>query len=198
MVFSEFTFRLDLIKYFYGPKEIPGNTSKSELRDMYGLLRVQANCINTNHIMNPDRVLMMIFQGNVNANFEDNNLKLISDASQELALLEKTTEEAYKKNPKDPNTLKLKKYLKDNRSKFFDNNFQFKSRVEIREMIHFMEGLKDQNSSSSTPLREAQTRNLSRLKRGMEIYLFNLNPNCMDALEWHERLGRKPAQKCKF
>lgn len=191
--------RVDLMRYFNGTKEIPGNTAESDLRDMYALLRVQASCINANHVTNPDRVLMMIFQRDVNANFEDNNLKLISDASKDLSQLEKLTEETYKKNPKDPNTLALRKYLKDNKSKFFDNSFQFRSRMEIREMIHFIEGLKDRNLTSSARIPEAQTKNLNRLKKGMEIYLYNLAPNCMDSLEWHERIpGRKPAQKCQF
>ena len=191
--------RVELIKYFYGSKSLPGNTSESDLRDMYGMLRAQENCINQRHIMNPDRVLLLIFQNAVNANFENNNLELLKNAQKDFDQLLSLAELNLKKNPADKKALQLKKYLDENKAKFFSSDFQFRSRKEINDMIHFIEGITHQQLTQSTHIPAVKLNNLKRLKKGMDLYLFNLSPECMDTVDWHSITpGRKPEQKCKF
>ena len=94
----------------------------------------------------------------------------------------------------------FEKYFQEGKSKFFPTDgdtLKTKGRKEIIDMIAYLDGMSKlpmaRDAKFSTNLKS-----LKRLKNAMETYLYQLNPSCMDFLEWHEYTpGYKTEAYCK-
>jgi hypothetical protein len=188
--------RKELIKYFYGSLPLPPNNANSPILKIYSFLRSHANCLKDNHILNGDRVGMLRFYDSVKDNFAEVFSEVIIDAGAEFKKLE-VLSKIFK-----PQTTALKdftKYLQDGKASFFNCDsatLKTKSRKDIMKMIAYLDGLKKQPFAKDKNV-APKLANLKKLKNAMENYLFQLNPNCMDFLDWHEHTpGRKPWTGC--
>jgi hypothetical protein len=66
-------------------------------------------------------------------------------------------------------------------------------------MISFLDGLKKQKVVISEPALQTKMQSLRSIQNGLEKYLYNLDPYCMNALDWHEvRAGEKPEAYCSI
>lgn len=176
--------RKEMIPYFYGRKELPKDGPDSPIRKTYSFLRKAEGCIKENHILNPDRVMLLRFFDEVKENFANVFADITTDSVNEFNSLK----DLFKIKPKDPDMLAAYTYFHSGKAKFFATNketLKTKGRKEINEMISFLDGLTKQKAAKN-PNFSAKIKNLKRLKKAMSTYLFNMNPECMNFLEWHE------------
>lgn len=188
--------RKELIKYFYGSLPLPPNNASSPILKIYSFLRAHANCLKDNHILNGDRVGMLRFYDSIKDNFAEVFSELTTDATREFKLLENLSKNL---KPISSEMKNFSKYLLNGKANFFPTDaatLKTKSRKDIMNMIAFLDGLKKQPFTKDKNV-AARMKNLKKLKNAMEIYLFQLNPSCMDFLEWHEHTpGTKPWTNC--
>ena len=182
-------YRKELIPYFYGKKPLPPNDDKSPVLKIYSYIRSHAHCLKKNHVMNGDRIGMLRFFEEIKQNFATTFADEITYANMEIS-------EMHKMTAKDDD---LKAYYDANRKKYFNPRAEVlktKSRKDIMEMISYLDGLvkmpifkKDKYVNKVDQLK--------KLKNAMENYLFQLNPNCMNFLEWHEHTpGVRKSRNC--
>lgn len=70
-------------------------------------------------------------------------------------------------------------------------------RISVKEMISFLDGLVKQPAFVNDKAFAKKAENLKKLEYDMEKYLYQMDPNCMDALEWHEHVpGHNPIAFC--
>ena len=177
--------RKALIPYFYGSIPLPKDGPNSPLMKIYAFIRSHAKCLQKNHVMNGDRVLMMRFYDGVKKNFAHTFSDISREALAEFKMLDNFTKN-YK--AKGAPMKEFEKYFQDGKSKFFETDeetLQTKSRKDINEMISYLDGLTKLPMARDVKFSE-NVKDLKRLKNAMETYLFQLNPDCMDFLEWHE------------
>src|SRR5690606_24402932 len=103
------------------------------------------------------------------------------------------------KEQQEKNFKGLKSRIRDTKRSFWSptvGNISNKSRSEILENIRVLSGLtndlyfKDQPGSN-------KVKKLRNLENKMERYLHNLDPDCMDFLDWHEYLPEHtPTPRC--
>ena len=188
-----------VMKYYRGDIPIPTNTSTSPLREIYAFARNNARCLKPNHVLNGDRILMMIFEQDVRKNFKDVFADTITEANKEFDHL---TALFKKYPPKTSQFAALKKVFQAGDDKFFKltpENLKNKSRKELRSMINYLNGVMDKSKEYIKVNKDfaKNVNGLKKLKNAMETYLYQMNPNCMDFLEWHEyKPGHKPYAAC--
>lgn len=59
-------------------------------------------------------------------------------------------------------------------------------RKQLRSMISYLDGMTKQSIIKKDPKFAGNVKSLKKIKNALENYLFQMNPNCMDFLEWHE------------
>jgi hypothetical protein len=187
----------EIMKYYRGDLPIPENPSNSPLLPIYSFVRSHANCIKPNHVLNGDRILMMRYYGNVKKNFAAAFEEEIALASKEFNHLKSFLSTF---NPKGLPMQEFKKYFQGGADKFFNldaKTLQGKDRKQIREMISYLDGMTKQRQVLMDPKFAGNVKAIKKLKNAMETYLYQMNPNCMDALEWHDYYeGYKPYRNC--
>jgi hypothetical protein len=189
--------RKELMPYFNGTIPLPKDGPNSPLMKIYAFIRSHAKCIKQNHVMNGDRILMMRFYDSVKANFANTFADISKAALDEFKSLDQFTK-TYK--AKGTPMQEFEKYFQGGKSKFFPTDgdtLKTKGRKEIIDMIAYLDGMSKlpmaRDAKFSTNLKS-----LKRLKNAMETYLYQLNPSCMDFLEWHEYTpGYKTEAYCK-
>ena len=186
-----------LMPYFNGNLPLPKDGPGSPLIKIYAFIRSHAKCIGKNHVMNGDRVLMMRFYDEVKANFADVFADVTKMALGEFSKLDAFTK-VYK--AKGLPMQQFEKYFQAGKSQFFTPNaetLKTKSRKDIINMIGYLDGMTKLPMVKDAKF-AGNLQNLKKLKNAMETYLYQLNPACMDFLEWHEyRPNYKPIASCK-
>jgi hypothetical protein len=186
-----------LMPYYNGSLPLPKDGPNSPLIKVYAFIRSHAKCIGANHVMNGDRVLMMRFYEEVKANFADVFSDLTKSAAGEFSKLDHFTK-VYK--AKGLPMQEFEKYFQSGKSNFFvpnAENLKTKSRKDIINMIAYLDGM-TKLPMAKDPSFGGNLKNMKRLKNAMEIYLYQLNPSCMDFLDWHEhRPDYKPQAICR-
>lgn len=187
--------RKEIIPYYYGTKELPKDEPNSPIRKIYSFLRKAEGCIKENHILNPDRVVLLRFFDEVKENFANVFKDVTNDSIAEFNHLK----EVFKTRPRDPDMLAAYTYFHSGKAKFFATDkatLKTKGRKEINEMISFLDGL-TKLKVTKNPNFSSNVKNLKRLKDTMSNYLFHMNPKCMNFLEWHEvEPGHNPYDMC--
>ena len=176
--------RVELIKYFYGTLPLPEDKPGSPIRGIYSFMRHASKCIKPNHILNPDRVFLLRFYEAVKENFANTFHEQIGKANIEYVGINNILKEL----PNGDQKSALTKYINSNSKKYFNprkENLKSKSRKEIKDMISYLDGLTKQEVFR-TPKYSGKVKVLKDLKNSMETYLYQLNPRCMDFMEWHE------------
>lgn len=185
------------MKYYNGELPIPKDTSNGELRKIYSFSRSNSHCIKTGSMLDGDRILMMVFFENVKKNFANVFSSTITAANQEFNSLNNFLG---KYNPKGLPMKNFKDYFMANKSKYFEptaENLATKSRKDIKNMISFLTGLTNQSIVKTDKKFHQNVDQLIHLKNAMETYLYQLDPACMDFLEWHEyESDHKPIARC--
>jgi hypothetical protein len=185
--------RAEFQKYFSGAVPVPADTRTSPLRQIYAFVRSHSHCIKANDLLNGDRILMMVFQKAVNENFAKVFQKELASAATEF----KNLDALLKSNPLPAKYKELKAYFDTKKGSFSLDHFPQKSRAEVSKMISFLDGLKKQKVVISEPALQTKMQSLRSIQTGLEKYLYNLDPYCMNALEWHEvKAGEKPEAYC--
>lgn len=186
-------------QYYKGYKEIPKNTSRSELREIYAYVRSNSQCISQTDVLNGDRILTTIFFEDVKKNFSSVFSSEIKAAEKEF---NRWNNYMAKFVPKTTLGKDFKDYFQKNKDKFFVptlENLKNKSRMDIRKMISFLDGVANHKIVSANADFKKNLTGLRKLKNAMEKYLHQMDPQCMDALEWHEYIpNSKPAAHCKI
>lgn len=186
-------------RYYLGYDPIPQDTAGGELRGLYKFARNNSQCLSRDPVFNGDRLLMMTFFENVKQNFSRTFKTEINEA--DAAYREII---ASMKNPGfdrwDLPVLKdLKKTMLDHQSDYFkatNATITNKNRLQIRKMLMHLDTVLKHNALV-IPSVERKFRKLKVLREKMEIYLFQLNPNCMDFIEWHDAApGYAPEAQC--
>lgn len=189
--------RLEFMKYYNGTLPIPTNTTTSPLRSIYAFVRSSSQCIPGNSLLNGDRILMMVFSDAVKENFAEVFGDVTKKADSEFKFLDAFLG---KYNPKGAPMKQLKDYLAKNKNKYFSPTadvLKTKDRKQIKEMISFLDGLVKQPVFLNDKNFAKKAENLKKLEFDMETYLYQMDPSCMDALEWHEHEpGHKPHTYC--
>ena len=168
-------------EYYEGNRKIPKDTAHSPLRLVYTTVRQFSHCVDRSNIMYPDRVGLLVFYNNVRKNF----LKVFNNE------IENALEE-FKNNSKN---IATKNYPELNalvRSGVTDQTFLDRANVKdlLSELTDFTSKLTSKNSKKYP--------NLIAIKSHLDNYLYRLNPECMDFLEWHEyKEGVTPAARCQ-
>lgn len=184
-------YRKELIPYFYGKKPLPPNDDKSPVLKIYSYIRSHAHCLKKNHVMNGDRIGMLRFFEEIKQNFATTFADEITEANKGIVGIQKIS-------GKDED---LKAYYSANRHKYFNPRgdvLKTKSRKDIMEMISYLDGLvKVPELKKSKYAKDVNS--LKKLRNAMETYLFQLNPNCMNFLSWHEyQPGVKKSYNCSI
>lgn len=189
--------RQAFMPYYNGTTPIPTNTSSSPLRNIYAFVRTNSQCLKPNSVLNGDRILMMVFSEGVKKNFatvfEDNIKKAETEFKKLDSFLAK-----YK--PKGMPMKNFKDYFQKGKEKYFSptaENLKNKDRKEIKAMISYLEGMVNQGIVKTDKAFAKNVEAIKKLKNNMENYLYQMNPECMDALEWHEFVpGHVPYAQC--
>jgi hypothetical protein len=168
------------LKYYNGSIPIPTNKSDNPIRSAYSFMRTNKRCFTeNNHVLNPDRLLMLNFQEDVNQNFEKVYEPEIKSAKVDFQKISNFLNSSLDSN--DPKKNQQRSVFNELKDKLFFDDFKSKNRAQIRAMISSIESMKKTFDTSSL-------KGLADLERKMEIYLYQLNPNCMNSLQWHEHL----------
>ena len=93
--------RKELIPYYYGNKKFSKDGPNSPIRNMYSILRKAQGCIKGNHILNPDRVVLLRFFEEVKENFANVFEDITTSSSAEFDQLK----DIFKTRPRDPDLL---------------------------------------------------------------------------------------------
>jgi hypothetical protein len=183
-----------LIKYFYGKLPLPKDGPNSPIRSIYAFIRNTAKCHTQNHILNGDRVFLLRFYEEVKENFGKTFDSEITLANKEYVALNKILKDA----PNDENTKAFRQYLNKNQDKYFNPrypNMKSKSRKDILEMISYLDGMVKQPFALD-PKNAKNFAALKKMRNAMDKYLFQLNTQCMDFMEWHEVQSSAPRAHC--
>lgn len=178
--------RVALMNYYRGSTPIPKDTGRGELRQIYSFVRSHAKCLKPNHVLNGDRILMLIFSENVKANFSDVFADEIAKATAEFDHLKNFLA---KYNPKGADMQAFKKYFQAGArdfKKLDKESIKNMDRKQLRSMISYLDGMTKQSIIKKDPKFAGNVKSLKKIKNALENYLFQMNPNCMDFLEWHE------------
>lgn len=184
--------RIAYEKYYYGNKPIPTNTTTSELRQIYSFVRSNSQCLKESDRLNGDRILATIFFEDVKKNFASTFADTIKEANKEFKMWNKFLE-SYK--PKGKDMLDFKNLFNSKKAKYFEpnmENLKTKNKMEIRGMISFLDGLANSKIVATNKDVKNKTDDLRKLKKLMEKYLYQMDPQCMDVLEWHEYKPNRP------
>lgn len=185
-----------LIKYYYGELPLPPNNAQSPVLKIYSFLRSHSKCLKENHILNGDRVGMLRFYDSVKDNFAEVFKELNQATLAEFKHLDNFTQK-YKAKGKPMQD--FIKYFQAGKSAFFSADaatLKTKSRKDIIKMISYLDGMVKQPMARD-PKFTSKLKSLKKMRNAMETYLFQLNPNCMDFLDWHEHTpGWKPPTRC--
>jgi hypothetical protein len=186
--------RKELLKYYYGQVPLPEDKPGSPIREIYSFLRHAAKCLPPNHILNADRIFLLRFYNEVKQNFAKTFDHEITYANKEYVGLNSLL----KNGPKNADRTALMKYMAKHKGKYFNPryaNLKGKSRKEIQDMISYLDGLVKQPYARD-PRNEGYFGGLKRLRNAMDKYLFQLDPKCMNFMEWHEVTDRPPYPLC--
>lgn len=185
--------RKQLMKYFYGSLPLPKDEPGSPIREIYAFLRNTAKCLpKGNHVLNADRIFLLRFYNEVKENFANTFKAEIGEANKEYVglndLMKYSTDEAKE----------MQAYIKKNKDKYFNprlDSLKGKSRKEILDMISYLDGMV--KLPMARDRRHAgKFNNLRKLRNAMDTYLFQLNPSCMNFMEWHEVQNFPPRARC--
>lgn len=187
--------RKDIIPYFYGSKPLPPDGPNNPIRGIYSFLRKAQKCIKPNHMLNPDRIMLLRFFEEVKQNFANVFSNEITEANKEIIYVKGSAES----KPASASKKALLAYYNANKGKYFNPRYDTlkgKSRKEINEMISYLDGLvKQPYYKEGKNYQKVDA--LKKLRNAMDQYLFNMNPSCMNFLEWHEVVpGRNPGAYC--
>jgi hypothetical protein len=184
------------MKYYNGDIPLPPDNAQSEVLAIYSFIRSHSYCVKNNPMFNGDRVALLRFFEDVKFNFERVFLKEIGAAHREFLNLDILTRALPSQHPLMAD---FQDYFSKNKHLYFPPSAKIlkdKDRKEIREMIHFLNGLTAHPATALPHLKDKMIA-LNKVKNAMEIYLYQLDPRCMDYLMWHDRSNDvMPKAKC--
>lgn len=176
-----------ILDYYQGRRPIPANTANGPLRQLYAYARNNARCLGRIPQFNGDRLLMLTFYENIKKNFAQKYALDISQANTEYSRLMREMRGGL--NQWDlPVMSSLNTYMQAGHNKVFLPNaatLAGKSRLQIRQMIAHLDGIQ-KHPAMRVPGVARRFERLKNLQNKMETYLYQLNPNCMDFMSWHE------------
>lgn len=178
-------YQQELLPYYYGDKELPADGPNSPIKKLYTFFRKAAHCIDKSHASNPDRMVLLRFYDAVKENFSKAFVNEIRDAHAEMTALD----EFVKKNPSTAELTEFKRFYQLGRTNYFPingKNLVPHSRKEIRNMISYFDGMLKQTAVTRNSAFAGKLVAIKRLRNAMEKYLYQMDPNCMDFLSWHE------------
>ena len=177
--------------YYSGLKDIPEQTTGTDLRNLYSLVRQNAQCFNDG-LMNGDRIGNLLFFHDVKKNFGKVFEQDIAEAMSELDELAKDVDiikcSFFSSNKE---LYDLKKTIKDVKGNFWmptEEEIGNKSRREVLANIKRLSSVTNHLYLNSDDGKKLKLDKLKNLENKMERYLHNLDPECMDFLDWHEYL----------
>ncbi len=189
-----------IMDYYLGRRPIPADTAHGPLRALYSYARNNSRCLGKMPQFNGDRLLMLTFFENVKKNFALKWAQDISNANTEYSRLMREMRNTGTNQWDLPIMSGLKNYMEAGHSKVFlpnERTLAGKSRLQIRQMIAHLDGIQKHPAMRIPGVRN-RFQNLKRLQQKMETYLFQLNPNCMDFMSWHEHTpGVYPSASCE-
>lgn len=191
--------RRRIMGYYLGNTPIPTDTTRGDLRSLYMFARNNSRCLYDDNMFNADRLLMLTFFPEVKKNFSATFSADIDAGVREFnALLTEVNSQGL--NVWDvPGYRNLGKIINDGKAAFFNPKgatLDGKNRKQIREMISYLHSI-TANPAMDKALLKGRLPAIRKLQQRMENYLYQLNPNCMDFLQWHEyQPGRRPAYSC--
>lgn len=186
---EDFEEKLKLLRgYYSGAIPLPNNTRESELRKIYSYARNHSLCLGYLPLFNADRIMLMAFFEQVKSNFAQTFQNEIAAAVNEFNALKKEMNSVgINKWDIAPDLRDLKSYIQKGEKTFFAptaGNLAGKNRIQIREMIQFLDGMV-KHSALKSPKMSASVAKLKSLKTRMDTYLYQLNPSCMEYLQWY-------------
>ena len=177
------------MQYYLGQIPVPADTANGPLRQLYSFARNTSQCTDSMWEMNGDRLLMMTFFDNVKKNFAKTFApEVVSAADEYRKIIDEMNSPSLVNLWNLPVMSNLKAYMNAGGSKIFRPDaatLQGKSRMQIRQMIMQLDGI-SKHAAMSVPGVARKFANLKVLQRKMETYLYQMNPRCMDFLEWHD------------
>lgn len=217
--FTEYYAKYEAIyqKYFHGATPLPENTSSGELRDIYNFTRANQSCILEKHPyspMNPDHIGLLLFYKGVKENFSEVFKNEIAAAQMELETLPSELRDAidhdlgfmgwlYQSSKSNvQKVLGKEAHLKDlqKRKKSFwlptAHNLEKASRWDLVDNLSAIDKFLSHPSFDMENMSK-RVKNIGKLKKHMEKYLYELDSRCMNMLAWHERSETPPRALCQ-
>jgi hypothetical protein len=204
-------------KYFSGETPLPENTSSGELRDIYNFTRANQSCIVQKHPyspMNPDHIGLLLFYNGVKENFPDVFKETIAAAQMELETLPSELRDAidhdlgfmgwlYQSSKNNVHKAfgkedQLKDLQKSKKSFWLPtaHNLEKASRSDLIDNLSAMDKFLSHPSFDMENISK-RVKNVVKIKKHMEKYLYELDSRCMNMLAWHERSEAPPRALCQ-
>jgi hypothetical protein len=202
--------------YDYGKKPIPVQTTGTDLRALYTYVRQGSHCLQAGDPLNGDHVGLLLFFHPVKENFGRVFAGLTATSEKEFRKLDaefaelENTELSFLKNIKRAVTpgevsatslfADFRKILAETHKKYWAPtraNMKLKDRAAILDNAAMLSTLVSHPLLRKYPAFAQKMAKLKLLSEKMEKYLTELDPACMDFLEWHEVVeGRPPVPRC--
>ncbi len=191
--------RRRIMGYYLGNTPIPADTSHGDLRNLYMFARNNSRCLFDDNMFNADRLLMLTFFPEVKKNFSATFSADIDAGVREFNSLLTEVNSSGINTWDIPGYRNLGRIINEGKNAFFTPKgatLDGKNRQQIRSMISYLHSI-TANPAMEGTLLKGRLPAIRLLQQRMENYLYQLNPNCMDFLQWHEyQAGRRPAYSC--
>ncbi len=192
--------RQRIMSYYLGNTQIPTDTTNGDLRSLYMFARNNSRCLVGDNMFNADRLLMLTFYPEVKKNFSATFSTDIDAGVRDFnALLADASSNGVNAFML-PGNHALARIINSGKANFFPpkgSTLDGKDRRQIRAMVVYLNSITSNRAMQGTLLKDRLPAIL-KLQQRMEIYLYQMNPNCMDFLQWHEyQPGRRAAHTCR-